>query len=128
MRRPHLLVLVDDIGGDLLADDLPEDGVAAGPRGLRLADLVSHGDGDRDRAQRGSARAAFPRGATPPTALIGPTGRDRPRDWYCRLSLSLVPAHSAGPPPLAWRDEVRRGAEGSGRCSRDRGRIGGAVS
>lgn len=44
MERKALLVLVDYVGGNLLADNLPEDGVPTRARGLRLADLVSHAD------------------------------------------------------------------------------------
>lgn len=44
MERKALLVLVDYVGRNLLADNLPEDGVPTRARGLRLADLVSHAD------------------------------------------------------------------------------------
>lgn len=63
LHSPHLLVLVDDVGGDLLADDLPEDGVPAGTRRLRLADLVSHGGGSR--AAPAGPKARPPRGHAP---------------------------------------------------------------
>lgn len=57
MERKALLVLVDYVGRNLLADNLPEDGVPTRARGLRLADLVSHAGLEEQREALLSARS-----------------------------------------------------------------------
>lgn len=74
---PHLLVLVDYVGGNLLADNLPEDGVPTGARGLRLTDLVSHADAPQHTAHAAAAalsrrRSPAPHGAHWPSRAPSP--------------------------------------------------------
>lgn len=69
LHSPHLLVFVDDVSGDLFADDLPEDGVPARTRRLRLADLVSHG-GSSGAAPAGPQPRLPPRPRPPRRSLV----------------------------------------------------------
>lgn len=120
---PHLLVLVDYVGGNLLADNLPEDGVPTRARGLRLADLVSHADVSQGTRRRRPPH--FLSTAAPPLAeFIGPAEHRPPCPYSPLVELPAFLAW-ARPAGRAFWDSEYVSAMRRGGIQRGRGEVSG---